>query len=516
MTAISSTGSGLLDRIAASRAALNRPYKAPGREAEAPAQADPARAPTRVTLGSGAANDVVYAKPSAAAFQPQRAWASSARDDISSLMARNSANTGAVPLAERWRGLGGALLAQLADSPTSYKQTLADYVEPAADAAGAAATEAAADPEALRQQALSGVATQAATVELKVQTRSGQTLELSIAVNDGSLGGTRGLQVQLKSSGPLDSAEKAALAHLSEGLDRALEGLGQGAPQLDLAQLMSVDKQVFTSLDLKVEDPRGLGPNAAPGALGSFSLQLGPETKNLSMKGANGEMSIRVDAASPLGQGSAAQRRSAVDKMLQQIDAAAERGHADAQLVARFKDGFKQLQAPPADAAKPGVEAPDAARPAPSSPLKAEVDSLRSGLADFEASFSGATSKKNRYGGLKEQGHAEYTASQHTSSKPNSAGGGDAITETRSEKLRADYLRTRTLMLDPGSGNYDSTQIQDEKTVTTLIETAKNQVARALRKTDEHKRLSFDVLENHRVTAHHEAPQDRSYVERLR
>lgn len=514
MNIIASTGATLLERPAvANRASPGRSVAAPGSDAGLLPDSHPS---TRVTLGGAAANELVYAKPSPKAPQALRLWAGDARDEISGLMARNSASPGAATLAERWRGLGGALLARLAESQAPYKQTLAEGLAmPGAEASATTGTEAATDPDALRQLALSGVATQAATVELKLQTRSGQTVELSIAVNDGSQGGTRGLQVQLKSTGQLDGAEQAALADLSEGLDRALDGLGRNPPKLDLGRLMSVDSRAFTSLDLKVEDSRGLRPDAEPGSLGSFSLQLGAQGRSLSMKDGQGELSISVDAAAPPGPGGAAQRRSAIDRMLRQIDAAAERGHADEQLAARFKDGFRQLQAPPAAPPNSGAETRDGPAPAPGTPLQDKVDSLRSGLADFEASFSGVSSRKNRYGGIKEQGQAAYTASQRSSSKPG-AGGGEALTEVRSEKLSASYLRSRTLLLDPGGGNYDATQVQDEKTVTTLIETARNRVERALRKTDEHRWLSFDSLENQRVTAHHETPEARSFVERLR
>lgn len=515
MNIIASAGSALLERSAvAGWASAVRSARPSGPDVAA----QPESAPTRVTLGGAAASELVYTKPSPKAPQALRLWAGNTRDEISGLMARNSASTGAATLAERWRGLGGALLARLAESQAPYKQTLAEGPAiPGAEASATAGTEAAADPEALRQQALSGVATQAATVAFKVQTRSGQTLELSIAVNDGSQGGTRGLEVQLKSTGPLDQAEQAALADLSDGLDRALEGLGREPPKLDLAGLTHLDSRAFTSLELKVEDPRGQRSDAAPGALGSFVLQLGADRKSLSMKSGQGELALSVDAASPLAQGGAAQRRSAIDRVLKQIDAAAERGHADEQLAALFKDGFRQLQAPPAEPQPAAPERPDRlSSAAASSPLKDQVDALRSGLADFEASFSGASAKLNRYGGIKEQGHAAYALSQQSRSKPRTAGGGETITETLSEKLSASYLRTRTLLLDPGGGNYDATRVQDEKTVTTHIETARNQVERALRKTDEQSRLSFDSLEKHRVIAHHETPQSRSFVERLR
>ena len=75
--------------------------------------------------------------------------------------------------------------------------------------------------------------------------------------------------------------------------------------------------------------------------------------------------------------------------------------------------------------------------------------------------------------------------------------------------------KTRTLLLDPESGDYDGTTIRDCKTETTLIAASLMAVTQALRKTDEHRLAVFASVENDRVTAKYETPQDRSVVERL-
>jgi hypothetical protein len=513
MNVIASGSANYLERITASRQMQQQRAAASRSSASA---LDYGGANTRVTLGGSSANSSVYGKPGAV------------RNDVASQMSLNLNGSG---LANRWRGLGGALLNQLSQTGENFKQSLTESRPIAPATAGDAAGAAAATDAASATDEASGVLTGAATVSLKIQTRSGQTVELKIASNDGGLG-TRGLEVEVNSSGPLSSAEKDALADLADGLDRALDGLGQGAPALDLSKLMNVDSSVFSELDLKVEDPKGLLPNAAPGSLGSFALHLGADKKSIEMKGVNGDLSISVDATSKLGSGGAAQRYSAIDKMLQQIDAAAERGHADPQLAATFKAGFLQLQAPSADQGRQdgggsdksersrhlavSMLVDDEANPAMSPSLSDEVGKLRSGLADFDASFSGDTQKTNKYGAVKEQGHAAYAISQHTGMKPGSGGEGQSVTETQHEKLTANFLRTRTTMLDTSSGNYDSTRINDEKTITTLIETAKNGISRALRKTDEQQSLIFDSFEKGRSTVHRETPMNRSYVERLR
>jgi hypothetical protein len=483
-------------------------------------------------------------------------------------MSRNSGKE-AHTLSDRWRGLGGALLKQLADTGERYRQTLADVVpalpdasatDPAASAAnaeGAGSADPAAAAAALQQQALSGVATNATTVSLKVQTRSGQTVELKIGVNSGASGGTRGLQVEVSSSGPLSGAERDALARLSDGLDRALEGLGDGVPALDLSGLTGFDADgVLTGLDLRIDHPDASADR--PGQLRSFSLQLGAEKKSLSLRTTSGEMALEVDAAATSrttsGAPASGRRWSAIDQLLQQVDAAAERSHADAAMTKSFKDAFRQLQAPPVDpdetrraddgrradadegrerlrdaastlAVRPAanvvnggaVDALDPSAMAPMSDgLRAQAQSLQSGLADFQASFSADSQRTSRIGSVQEAGHAEYRIGQTTSERPNAATGGRSITQTQTETLSASFQKSRTYTLDRAGGNYDATTVEDSKTVTTLIDTTRDSIARAMRKTDEQRRKTFTEVENHRAASHQEWPDQRSVMERLR
>jgi len=537
MTLISSTGSVLLDRIAASRTAST--YRPAGMSAQA------ASRPTHVTLDAAGADTDLYAKPKALNLGAQRFWATAREDSLSEQMARNSGKD-AVTLSDRWRGLGGGLLKQFAATGEGYKQTLADYV-PSATAAegvtateGTSATDTAAAVAALREQAVGGVATNAAEVSLKIQTRSGHTVELTIGVNSGDQGGTRGLQVEVKSSGALSSAERKALAILSDGLDRALEDLGEGAPTLDLSGLTGFDQDgVLTGLDLKIENPNAR-PDV-PGAMQSFAMHLGTDTKSLSLRTTSGEINLEVDAATPKGGVNNGQRWSAIDQLLQQIDAAADRGHADAAMTQAFKDAFQLLQAPPVDAGGSAAgsgaqddagsnsmatgapklmnaasDAPSAITPTMSDGLRSQVESMQSGLADFKAEFSADSQRKSRIGSIKETGHADYKISQTTTDRPNNATGGRTITQTQTEEMEASFQKSRSFTLDRDSGNYDATTVQDKKTVTTMIDTVKDSVSRAMRKTDEDRRKTFTQVENFKATAHNEWPSQRSFVERLR
>lgn len=500
MTSISTAGSGLQSSpVLLSRMGALARTSPPTLKAED----TPPQASTVLTLAGEDADDVVYNKPKALDTRlnvPIRAWASKPQDAISALMVRNSGTDTAGSLAEQWRGLGGALLSRFATTDSSYRQALVDHAPPqGADGVAAERTD------ALDTQALSGVESGAATVNLKVQTRSGQTVELKIAVNPGAEDGNgRGIQVELDSSGSLTSSEREALAKLAEGFDKVLEGLGQSDKlQLDLADLMDYDSSALASLDLTVQNPK------AEQALSSFSLHLGTDKKTVALKGSAGEIDLNLDKGTPLGPVNAQQRQSAITEHLRKFDAAADRGHADAALVALFKEAFTQLHATsPNESSSQG----QALNPA----LLRQVQPLQSGLEDFQANFRGSSERTNDRGAVHEKGHADYEFSQKTTVKPAGRTGELSITQAQSEKLDAHYMRSRFGgMLDTSVGNYDIYKVRDSSTSMTQIETAKDKLGQATRSTEQHQLKSFEKLVNHRVKEQGSSPLDKSLVERL-
>lgn len=458
---------------------------------------------TQVTLGQSTESSVIYARPQPVEpgqLRLTRAWASTDRDDISALMAR-SLNLGAsASLADRWRGLGGALLSRLATAQPDYRQTVAEYA-PAAPATAGEAVAGSANAQALDKSALSGVADGATTVTLKIRTQSGQSVELTIASNDGKDGGSSGLQVEVTSSGPLSQAESAAIARMADGLDEALEGLGQsGKPRLELGKLMDFDRSVLAGLDLDIRNPQPAQ------ALSSFSLHVGADGKSVAMKGVAGELAVNLESDAPAG-ASASQRQAALDQHLKRFDVAAQRGRADATLVDLFKSAFTQLHSAQAPAAP--------ARLAALSGLERSVQAQQSGLADFQASFSGDYEKTNEFGAVTEDGRAEYQLGQKTT-RQSKGSAGESIAQVVTESLDAHARKARNRgMLDPQSGNYDLIKVQDRSSITTLIETADNQVAGALRKTDERQMQTWEQLVDHRVRQHRETPSGRSFTERI-
>lgn len=492
MTSISSVGSGLLASFTASLTTANpRPTTTVAKtEDSAPTPS------TRVTLDSTPAIDVVYTRP-VPADEPQlsttRAWASSPQDDISALMARSAKNARG-NLAEQWRGLGGAMLSRFASTSTNYRQTMVDYM--ALGTNGVANTQG--------TQALNGVQDGAAKVSLKIQTRSGETVELTLLVNSGAGGGNRGLQLEITSSGKLSSTERDALAKLADGFDRALEGLGQpGRPRLDLAGLMAYDRSVLSRVDLSVQNP------GTAQALNSFTLRLDGSQKSVAMKGEAGEIALNLDLATPMGATTAQQREDAIAQHLQQFDAAAQRSHADAELVALFKNTFTQLHATP-----PGQAVPQA--DTLSRTLTKQVQPMLSGLMDFEARFGGDFEKTNDLDAVKEMGRADYQLSQKTTLQRHGTTGDVSFSQTQSEELTAHYLQSRHGgMLDINAGNYDITKIRDRNTTTTLIETAKDMLTSAVKHTDQQQLLTWEKLVNSRVKEQRETPVNKLSSERL-
>ena len=506
MNSISRSGASQLASTASM--ATSRQAASTWQAATAPRADGGAQPSALLTLDSQAPNDIFYTRPKADTAAPVRlrAWASPRQDDITTLMARNGNQGAAGGLAAQWRGLGGALLSRFASAEPNYRQTLVDL----APVDGAATTEATTQAGAVDPQAFNALQNGAATVSLAIQTRSGQTMELKIAVNSGADDAHRGIHVEAASSGPLSDEEGKAVAALAEGFDQLLEGLGQpGKLKLDMAALMDYDSGVLASLDVKVDNPRK--PDAlSPQALTSFTLHLGDDRKVFTLQGAAGEISLSLDASMPLGPASAQQRHAAIDERLRQFDAAASRSHADGKLLSLFKEGFKQLHAAPArqTEAQAEVVGPVLAR---------QMQPLQSGLADFEARFKGDSERKNDRGAVKEKGHTDYQVSQKTTVQRTRATGDLSITQTQSEQLDAHFIRSRFGgMLDTSKGDHDVHKIKDDNTRTALIETAKGQLTRALRQTEQHQLRTFDKLENHRNTEHRATPVDKRFVERLR
>ncbi|MDB5846715.1 MAG: hypothetical protein JWP29_467 [Rhodoferax sp.] len=447
--------------------------------------------------------EVIYAKPvlpltaTSTVLAPEatiatRAWASAPADPISDLMARNL-DPSTRSLADRWKGLGSALLGR-------FKTTQGDYTQTVADVAAVQSSE-----KLTNTQALASVADGQTQVSLKLQTRSGQTVELVISLGSLSKAVTKGLHVAVHVSGTLSPAERSALVSLSAGFDQVLDGLGQAdGPRLNLAGLLNYDPAVFTRVDMRVKNL------ARTDALGSFEFHADASRKALSVQGRAGALAVNLDLGTQTAFATQAQQQAALRSYLAQFDAAAQRSHSDAVLVEQFKQAFVQLhEAATKEVGLAGAPIAPIAPTAPTAmmPLQMQIQPLLSGLKDFEASFGGGFSHANARGDTTETGDSDFQLSQKTSTTGRDPTGAVTVSQTQSAQLAAHYLQaTNGGRLDTDTGNYDSYRIRDRSETTTTIDTAHARLVSALSTSLQDQWLGFERRVNHHVTETRESP----------
>lgn len=218
-------------------------------------------------------------------------------------------------------------------------------------------------------------------VALTVTTQSGVQVSLQMTRQQG------GLVVELNTSGgKLSNDEATAISQLSDGLQKALDGLDASSTQLDIADLMKFDSSQLKSVDLKT-DLRN-GDNVTQ------SLNLHADDKERWLGFHNGDVSIKLDTdVSKLTQaGSADQQAAALDQWATKFDQAAARGHGDRSMLDLFKESFRALNTTEGQASHSvntqRVISIDA---------NAAKNGAISGLADFSASYQQTTRSVNPY-----------------------------------------------------------------------------------------------------------------------
>jgi hypothetical protein len=226
-----------------------------------------------------------------------------------------------------------------------------------------------------------GTSNSQSAVALTVTTQSGIEVSLQMTRQQG------GLVVELNTSGgKLNRDEAAAISQLSDGLQKALDGLDAGTTQLDISDLMKFDTSQLKSVDLKT-DLRN-GDNVTQ------SLNLHADDKERWLGFHNGDVSIKLDTdVSKLTQaGSAEQQAAALDQWSAKMDQAATRGHGDRDMLNLFKASFRALNTTQGQASHSvntqRVIAIDA---------NAAKNGAISGLADFSASYQQTPRSDNPY-----------------------------------------------------------------------------------------------------------------------
>ena len=364
-----------------------------------------------------------------AALQP--VWENRQGDTLSTLMARN---IGAGQMDERWTGLGKALLDQASLGGGSYSQSVL---------MSSAATQGNSDVQAVLRDQLHRFASQ--RIDLSLTTQSGARIELRLAAN------ADGIAVDFKlSQGTLDDEDRAAVSALGDAFEQALKGLAAQPPTLALDGLMHLDQQHLAAIDL----------NATLGDDLQVQLQADASQRSVAATSAAGTMKVAVDATSETITGSAQQRHRAIASYLQQFDTAARRGHGDGALTALFKDAFAQLHGSGTTPTRPGDQ------PAPA--IVADLNDRRmlSGLADFTASITGASSAPNPLRRDEVDGF-DYQVSQHTSLSGASQADRSIVQQAQA-RLKASYHQSLQpdlplrLGTDRQSQNYTYHQIDDQ------------------------------------------------------
>lgn len=218
-------------------------------------------------------------------------------------------------------------------------------------------------------------------VSLTLTTQSGIEVSLQMTRQQG------GLVVELNTSGgKLNSDEAAAISQLSDGLQKALDGLDAGTTQLDISDLMKFDTSQLKSVDLKT-DLRN-GDNVTQ------SLNLHADDNERWLGFHNGDVSIKLDTdVSRLTQaGSAEQQAAALEQWSAKFDQAAARGHGDRDMLNLFKASFRALNTTQGQASHSvntqRVISIDA---------NAAKNGAISGLADFSASYQQTPRSDNPY-----------------------------------------------------------------------------------------------------------------------
>jgi hypothetical protein len=344
MTAISSlTGHAVATRAPAAKLAA--------RPVDTPQVADIGA--TAVTLGKADDDAAAY---SPAHWSPAPLWERMASDPITS---RIAANIDGSRLANRFDGLGAALLAHFRADGSDFSQALIQV-------------PAATSPEQVSESRFHAQA--ANEVALTVTTRGGTTVTVTLGSDEDRLA----VQIAVE-GGALSESERTALVNLSEGFQKAIDGLTRMPPKLDMSDLLAFDTQALSSVNLhasvELHDRTRL----------SVDVLADDKQRTITVAGATGTVKVNVDPTGAALLGSDRQREAALTKYLQQFDQAQRRGQGDAGLMALFKDAFGQVH---------GSVRSDAPAQA-NRGFTTDDLGMTTGLADFSASVTETTASPN-------------------------------------------------------------------------------------------------------------------------
>lgn len=338
---------------------------------------------TTVSLGEAVTNDDGRTYTARGGIGPAQVRYVLQNDSVDKLGMSLISGAQSSSLNARFQGIGAALLEQLvANGGQSVAQSAFGYTgetEP-----GAAALDAKA--QSLREAP-------ANAINLTLTTASGATITLSLASNEDGIAVSAEVQ-----GGELNANELKGLASLTDSFQKAINGLTETPPRLELGSLVKLDPAVFSSVQMSAR------LETATGEQQTFELNLNDRERTVALKGPNGNVDLKLDTTDATLLDSSTQRQAAINSYLDQFDAAQRRGKGDENLVNLFKAAFVQLNS-----------ADDAGRTAGTGkPILTGKDNiLLSGLADFTASISQPVNSINPLK-LSETDRFDYKVSQST------------------------------------------------------------------------------------------------------
>lgn len=396
---------------------------------------------TQVTLGQDTrvANAETYSSKGTLGTPVVRlVWENEgAQDKLSTQMFTSAASTN---IGARFQGLGASLIEQLA----------ANGGQRVSQSALAVGVNGSTEPGILDLQRANLREHASNSVTLSLTTASGAT------VNIGLYSGEQGLAVEASvSNGELNDDELKALAAMADGFQKAVDGLNQEKPSLQLGDLLKVDQSLFSGLQMSAK------LELASGEQQTFDLRLNGSTRSLSLQGPSGQVQLELDSKGGALLGGKAQREAAIGNYLTQFDAARQRGKGDEQLATLFKDAFSQLNSVDDDSARPARH---------SSAMSTLSRSLLSGVADFTASIS-ETVKASNPMRPEEIDRFDYSVSQSTSK--DGKGNSFSLQQEQQSSLKASWhsslnpLVGLQLSRDNASQNYRYHQVNDEASSST-------------------------------------------------
>ncbi|MGC6387716.1 hypothetical protein ACMV8I_08605 [Ewingella sp. S1.OA.A_B6] len=405
------------------------------------AQQTPTTQSVSVTLGRLEASD---STPVYTITRPVPLWEKASGDSISSKMAGNFSSAAT---AVRFQGLGAALLNRFSTDSSNFSQSVRQ----------ASASDGMNTAKNANNQ-----------FSLSIKTASGTLVNVMLGSDNDGLG----VQIEV-TNGNLNEAERAALAKMSDGFQKAIDGLTEQPPRLDLGGLTKFDTSVLSSVDLHARLAASEGQ--------TLDFHADSQQRSVKSTGIAGTVDISVDMSKRALLGNATQQQQALNQYLKQFDSAKVRGNGNESLMTMFKDAFSALNSNYGEA----VATQKNSAPAPIHfSLSGTDKNMLTGLADFTASVTQTPDNTTNPLRPDEADTFAYQVSQ-TSSVTGTSAMDRAISQKQQSHLVASYHKPLSSGLKlhlttlKDSQNYEYTQIDDKAKSATEIQYRKGALASA-------------------------------------